>query len=375
MRPKTLILFIVAIGCGLVASIGVSQYMEQAKGVVAVVDTAKIYVATTEVSPGEKLDAKNVSLEEWPRDRIPEGAISDLKELENKFSRTRMYKGEPILMAKVSDTMDGNVAQSIPDGYRVVAIKVDENSNAGGLVRPGDRVDLVLFLRKSTDIPETGTKTILRDVNVFAVGGQVEREMDKQGGSRDVRTVSLLVTPRQADTVMLAKELGVLSLSLRRPNDSSQEISEGETVQSLFGRDGEDANEKKKKTDGEDPAAQWASDPAPPPAMPVIQPPVVVEPPPPPAFTMKIRTNNGDHTFVFQNMDSAPQELDAGLPLDQPAPSVGATNAQPPLPFPGNGPANGSQYEVTDEESRPDEAPAPVDEDSPPEEKVDEEGR
>ena len=76
MRPKTLILFFVAIGCGLVASIGVSQYMEKNRTNGLQLETMKVYVATTEINIGERLDDKNIKLEEWPKDRIPEGAVT-----------------------------------------------------------------------------------------------------------------------------------------------------------------------------------------------------------------------------------------------------------------------------------------------------------
>lgn len=312
MRPKTLILFIVAIGCGLVASIGVSQYMEKAKGnSTAAVETAKIYVATTEISPGERLDAKNVRLEEWPKDRIPEGAISDLKQLEEKFPRSRLYKGEPILMAKLSDTMDGNLLQTIPEGFRVIALKVDETTSGGGLIRPGDRVDLVVFLRKSAEIPETGTRTILRDVNVFAVSGETERHMDKQGVAREVRTVSLLVTPRQAESVTLAKEVGILSLTLRRPGDPVEEVGDGLNLKSLLGSDSEDANENKNrdKQAPESGLVNWLNNNATTIAMAPAPAPVVAPPPAPPKFVMTIRTPNGDRKFHFKELDSDPEEI------------------------------------------------------------------
>ena len=319
MRPKTLILFIVAIGCGLVASIGVSQYMEKAKGSAnASMETSKIYVATTEISAGERLDAKNVRLEEWPKDRVPEGAVSDLKELEEKFPRSRLYKGEAILFPKLSDTKDGNLLQTIPPGFVLVAVKVDETTSGGGLLRPGDRVDLVVFLRKSAEIPETGTRTILRDVNVFAVQGETERQVDKQGMAREVRTVSLLVTPKQALSVTLAKEVGVLSLTLRRPGDTIEEIEGAENLASLLGREGDNANEDKKKRKESPDAglAEWLTNnaasvetsAAPAPDM---------EPKATPKFVMTIRTPNGDRKFHFKEFDSAPEEIDEDA---QPAP-------------------------------------------------------
>lgn len=312
MRPKTLILFIVAIGCGLVASIGVSQYMEKAKSNAgSAVETAKIYVATAEISQGERLDAKNVRLEEWPKDRIPEGAVTDLKELEEKFPRTRLFKGEPILQAKLSDMMDGNLPQTIPAGYRVIAVKVDETTSGGGLLRPGDRVDLVVFLRKSAEIAETGTRTILRDVNVFAVQGETERQVDKQGAAREVRTVSLLVTPKQVESVTLAKEVGVLSLTLRRPGDSTEEIGDGENLASLLGNGSETPNDQKKKAqkDTDQGLAEWLNNNASA-VTETAEPAPVLEPKPAPKFIMTIRTSNGDRKFHFKEMDSTPEEVD-----------------------------------------------------------------
>jgi pilus assembly protein CpaB len=244
MRPKTMILFVIAVGCGLVASIGVSQYMET--GVMSqAVETEQIFVAVTDVNIGEQLDAQNVKLEVWPTDRVPEGAVRDLEALEERYPRTRLYAGEPILQAKLMDSQDrGSYAVTIPKGYRVVSVKVTVEASVAGLVQPGDRVDLMVFLRKSSEVPETGTRTILRDVNVFSVDGETERSVDENGEARNVRTISLLVKPDQAETVMLASELGQLKLSLRRPDDQVEASGDGISIQSLLGSSPESANER-----------------------------------------------------------------------------------------------------------------------------------
>jgi pilus assembly protein CpaB len=310
MRPKTLILFFVAIGCGLVASIGVSQYMEKARESGGVkMETMKVFVAANEININEPLDEKNVKLEEWPKDRVPEGAVQELKQLEGKYARTRLYKGEPLLTAKLSDTID-NIPLTIPDGYRVVTVKVNAASASGGLIRPGDRVDLVVFIRKSAEVPETTTKTILRDVNVFACDSQTERDVDKgTGQSREVQTVSLLVKPNQAEAVTLAKELGTMSLTLRRPGDANEEISDGVTVQSLLGSDGESANEKKEHNNSESGLTQWLAQGAtqfPVPGSQVVLPEPIPEEPA--KFTMKIRTPNGDREYRWKDLAGEPEE-------------------------------------------------------------------
>jgi pilus assembly protein CpaB len=245
MRAKSLVLFVIAVGCGLAASIGVSQYMENAGGSAAQVESAKILVAMVDINIGEKLDARTVKLEEWPKDRVPEGAVYELTEVEGQFPRTRMYAGEPILQAKLMGANNSNATQTIPKGFRVVSIKASVENAGGGLIQPGDRVDVLVLLRKSAEVPETGARTILRDVNVFSVDGATERSVDEDGRARTLSTVSLLLKPRQAESAMLASELGRMFLTLRRPDDDVEDTNEdGETVKSLLGQEGETANDR-----------------------------------------------------------------------------------------------------------------------------------
>jgi pilus assembly protein CpaB len=333
MRAKTMILFLIAVGCGLVASIGVSQYLENASGNTgAAVEADKIFVAVADINIGEKLDAQNVKLEAWPRDRVPEGAIRDLAEIEGNFPRTRLYAGEPILTAKLMDSDDSS-AQDIPEGYRVVSVKVSVESVVGGLVQPGDRVDLLVFLRKSSEVPETGTRTILRDVNVFAVDAETERRVDSDGQARAVRTVSLLVKPEQAEAVMLASELGQLKLSLRRPDDIEDQDTEGITIQTLLGNASETANEKREPRRREETQPgflDWLADTATT-AVPATMGPAE------PVWTMKVMGPDGYREYRWNDPNEMPVEVGKDIPPE--------TYSQPPAyqpPFnPGVNPGGG----------------------------------
>ena len=334
MRPKTIILFVIAVACGLVASIGVSQYMQTAAGsAVAVVETATIFVAVTDINIGEKLDAQNVKLEEWPKDRVPEGAITELDELEDRFPRQRLYVGEPILTAKLMDGNDrGSPALTIPKGFRVVSVKVTVESSVSGMVQPGDRVDLLVFLRKSNEIPETGTRTILKDVNIFSVDGATERSTDANGQQVNVRSVSLLVKPEQAESVMLASELGRLSLSLRRPDDTSEDASGGETIQSLLGAGAGNPNDRRPKSE-DGGFVGWLSSQSETPAdtqqPPAQQVPVDQEP----EWTMQILTPSGHREFRWLDAAQLPVEVTA----DSDSSPAAAIPAAQPIAAPLNG--------------------------------------
>jgi pilus assembly protein CpaB len=230
-----MILIVIALGCGLVASIGISQVMEnRAANAPLVIPTEKIYVATTDVPLGEIMTAKMVKVEEWPKDKIPEGAIKVLDQIEGRRPLTRLYPGEPILAAKLIDADKFyGASEKIPKGFRVASVKVTMDSSASGLINPGDRVDVLVFLRRGRGVSSTGTRTILKNVTVFAVNERFQRDPDDEAEGGAAKTVSLLVQPTQVEKLMLAQELGRIKLSLRRSDDESEDAATGATIADL----------------------------------------------------------------------------------------------------------------------------------------------
>ena len=142
-----------------------------------------------------------LSLQEWPKDKVPHGAISTLEELQGRRPRTAIIEGEPILEGKL--LAQGQIAdpiRSITKGMRLYTIKVDAEKSAAGLLGPGDRVDVQLFVRKDqrTGVETAKSKIILQNVRVFAVDQTVQRSADG-GEERSVaKTISLLLKPEQA---------------------------------------------------------------------------------------------------------------------------------------------------------------------------------
>lgn len=252
MRPKSLLLLVLALGCGLVASIGISQVMDR-KGKPVALETVPIYVALHNINLGDPIDAKMLSLEEWPKDKVPRGAISDLKDLEGRRPRTAIIEGEPILEGKL--LAQGEMAdpiRSIPKGYRLKTIAVDAEKSAAGLLGPGDRVDVSLFVRKDerSGIDSSRTKVILQNIRVFAVDQTVQRAPDGSEERTIAKTVSLLLKPEQASKLSLAENLGEVSLIPRNPDDEESEVASEYSADDLLAdgdsgsRDKEQAREK-----------------------------------------------------------------------------------------------------------------------------------
>jgi pilus assembly protein CpaB len=238
MRPKSLLLLALALGCGLVASIGISQVMDRNSRPAAALETTPIYVAKHNINLGDPIDASMLSLQEWPKDKVPRGAISNLEDLEGRRPRTAIIEGEPILDAKL--LAPGQIAdpiRSIAPNMRLKTISVDAEKSAAGLLGPGDRVDVELFVKADAknNIMQAQTKVILQNIRVFAVDATVQRSPDGGEEKTIAKTVSLMLTPEQATKLTLAENLGIISLIPRNPDDETVVEVGTLTVEDLWG--------------------------------------------------------------------------------------------------------------------------------------------
>jgi pilus assembly protein CpaB len=323
MKMKSLILIFIALGCGLVASIGISQVMSQG-GKSQKIEMDQILVAKDAIDSGKKLDANMVQFEEWPKQRIPDGALRKMDELEGKFSSYRFFKGEPILEAKISDKR-GGVIDDIPPGYRVNNIRVEEDTVIEAIT-PGDAVDVSVFLEAGRNgVGKTGVYTILKNVRVFAKGGQTERTVDEKGQEVRARTVSLLVKPVQSQELVLAYRLGKISLALRPPNATDDDKDENFTsMTELLDAKGSNANEE---AQNETPNSIGN----------LLSAPGGDGGPKGPA--MELHTPKGATRYVFPEDGGAPieQRISVYGPGPLPAPQPVSAPANPPLPNSGAG--------------------------------------
>jgi len=114
---------------------------------------------------------------------------------------------------------------------RAISIGVSAETAASGFILPNDHVDIILTQRDRTAEKATGTevhvsKTILNDIRVLAIDQHVE----EQNGQKVVvgKTATLELTPKQVETIELARQTGALSLALRSITDAGKGKSAAE---------------------------------------------------------------------------------------------------------------------------------------------------
>ena len=224
MRLKSMMLLAVASGCGLVAMFLFKQVSSN-NNLEAAEEKIEVLVATVEITPGEPLDETNSEFREFPISVVPQNAVTLPEEFDGLAIKSRAFPGDPITLDKL--TKDKAASSAIPKGMTVIAIDVDSAMLSGGLLSPGDRVDVMVTYDMRTSLGSgTVIKTVLELVEVFSTGKL--RELD--GGATDAKfkTISLLVTAQQAALVKLAEKIGELHLSMRSKEDSESLATEEE---------------------------------------------------------------------------------------------------------------------------------------------------
>jgi pilus assembly protein CpaB len=178
----------------------------------------EIRVLRRAIAAGELVEEKDLRWQPWPAEALPADAMMRRRGeagpgFEPARSRYPILSGEPLAEAKLIRPADGSViAALIATGMRAVAVPVREESAAGGLIQPNDRVDVLWTRRAAEGSADAGTatRTLLRGAKVLAIG----RSTDPKARSNDSRTATLELTPEQAGTIASARASGEISLSL-----------------------------------------------------------------------------------------------------------------------------------------------------------------
>lgn len=220
MKPKTLVLMVVAVTCGLGASYMTSRLLadrqgEEVEKVAVLVAKKQIDTASPIKVPEDLFEEKLFTKGEEPRD-----AIAKFEELKGRILKRTLRPGDFIRLDDMLDSRDPQVAFSyhLPEGFRAVGQRVNIEATAGGFASlPLSRVDVVQTVRRGDD-KTTYAKIILENVLVLAADQKTTR--DESGNAMPAGTVTFALSPEDALKLALAREVGSLSLMLRKFNDN-----------------------------------------------------------------------------------------------------------------------------------------------------------
>lgn len=210
----------IVLGLGLVIAVGTVLSLKSRMGDSgAQPELSQVIIATSDVPAGGFVRSDvHLAFANWPKDNITNSMMtnvdSKIEDYNGAVARRAIQKGEPILKSVLVKSNEGGFMSAVLDpGKRAVSIAVDSTTGNAGFIFPGDKVDLILtHAVTNQQIQTRASETFVEDVRVLAVDQMLDNPENK---AVLAKTVTLEVTPKQAEEINLAKDLGKISLSLR----------------------------------------------------------------------------------------------------------------------------------------------------------------
>ena len=235
MRSRRLfIVMALALLSGLAAAWLALNYLRQPENPIRTVEptATEVVVAARDLSLGTILTAEDVKLASWPGGLLPEGYSSSVEEVLGRGVITNVVLNEPLISSKIAvKEAGGGLPIVIPEGYRGVSVRVDDVISIAGFVLPGTRVDVMVTLDQGGQQGNPVTKLMLQNIPVLTSGQVVEQDIN--GEPVQVTVITLLVTPEEAEQLVLAATRGRIQLALRNTLDVDSVTTQGARMSNL----------------------------------------------------------------------------------------------------------------------------------------------
>ena len=181
------------------------------------VKTETVVVAVTSIPGHIKVTADMLETKEIAEDAVHPDALTSIDAVVGGTTTTDLMAGEQILSERiVTDTGDAPLAYRVPENMRAITVPTTEVDTIGGYVLPGDKIDILASYTSAEDVSvvEKIQNIEILEKGPYAVGAE--------GQQTGVPTsITILVTPAQADVIANTSLNGSLYFTLRNPVDTN----------------------------------------------------------------------------------------------------------------------------------------------------------
>jgi len=219
---------------------GIQYYRQQIELAKAPEETVIAIRAAKELYAGVIINEEDIVGVRIPKKYVPAEALRTPEDIVHRTPRERILANEFIMPDRLANGDSGvGLDALIPNGWRAISINISDGEAVSGFLNPGNKVDvLVTVTEEESGVPKT--TTLLQTVPVLAVNTRLLKEQIKEepdgSGKKKKRgkpikpSVTLAVTPEQAEQVAHAERRGEIALTLRNDEDLVAGDPTGEQV-------------------------------------------------------------------------------------------------------------------------------------------------
>ncbi len=223
---------LIALALGIFTAIMTWYYLDNKEKELSGGRQIKILIAAQDIPSGDPISPDALEISTFPEKYIQPNMIypSNRTFLINQIVKIGIQKGQALLWDYLLVTTEGGLPLEM--GERALTLSCDEISGVANLIKPNNKIDILgTFEVRGQDQSESATKVLLQNVTVLAVGnitGDAEALPDFLGGDkkkdrydtvRPYDSITLKVTPAEAELLTFAEDRGKLRFVLRGSGD------------------------------------------------------------------------------------------------------------------------------------------------------------
>ncbi len=195
-----------------------------------------VLVASRDLTVGDVASPTTIAVRRVPKEWVLPETLGplDFDSVHQRPLAQALRAGHPLTVVHLQTTASSSNGLALGSGYRAISIPVDEVSSVGGLIQPGDRIDLwaapaaaantdgSAFATVPLERTSRGARLVAENLRVIATGMRTERTSSgpSNGASQGYGSVTVAVPSSVAATVLSGQFQGRLSLALRAPEES-----------------------------------------------------------------------------------------------------------------------------------------------------------
>jgi pilus assembly protein CpaB len=238
MSVRSLMIVVLTLAFGGSAAVGVNSFLKNPpnpKG-----DVVSVLIAAVDMPRGGNVTSEMLKPKDYPKDMVPVGALSKPEDAIDRAIAIPLIKDEPVLDGKLSPKGAGRgMAALIPSGMRAYTIQTPNVAQGvAGFILPGNKVDILLSVNDGVvsgirQVAGGTTTMLLQNVEILAVDQKTVAPAENKMDAKELRSVTVLVAPQQANLLTLAQTKGQLYLALRNLKDNNAARTHPATLDEL----------------------------------------------------------------------------------------------------------------------------------------------
>ena len=185
------------------------------------VDMRNTIIALNTIPAHVKVTAEMVTVKSIPVEAVHPESFTSVDQVIGATTKTEIVNGEQILASRVVvEGGEASLSYRIPENMRAIAIPMGEIPGVAGFIMAGDKIDILVSYDDPLINPSTTVYTQFQNIEVLEKGPYTTNIEEKQTGVAS--SITLLVTPSQAEVLVYANLSGTMHFTLRNPVDTNK---------------------------------------------------------------------------------------------------------------------------------------------------------